>query len=328
MENRSHALATGAFIVLLGLSLIIVVAWFQGDHSEHVDYVVVSQNGVQGLNVKAPVKLRGVQIGQVASIAFDPEQPRQILVDITVLKSAPVTATTAAKLGYQGITGLSFIDLSDEGSGAATPRPPDSRIELRPSMLDQLASNGPRLLAGVGEVATRLNQVLSDENQKQLARSLNHLGDASASVAQLAQELRPAVASLQPLAARADGVLQRADGVIAGAGRTLQKFDGLASESTLLAQDLRQRTVALDRLAAAANQLQTTTARLELALLGADKPRTQPLVDTLGASALSVERAAATVGSLAEQPQSVLFGRPATPPGPGEPGFDATGKGR
>jgi phospholipid/cholesterol/gamma-HCH transport system substrate-binding protein len=280
--------------------------------------------------VKAPVKLRGVQIGKVASIEFDPQQPRQILIGIEVEKAAPVTATTTAKLGYQGITGLSFIDLSDEGTGpVSAARDPASRIELRPSLLDQLANGGPRLLTGVNDVAVRLSRLLSDENQREVTRTLTQLGQASGQVSQLVQDLRPAVLALKPLTDKADHEMQRADAVLHSAGQTLQKFEGLATESTLLAQDLRQRAVALDRLTAAANQLQTTTQRLELALIGVDKPRTQALVDTLGASAQSVQRAAANVGSLAEQPQGILFGRPALPPGPGEAGFDASeGKGR
>ena len=332
MENRSHALATGAFVLLLGLALVVVVAWFQGDHDETVSYTVVSQSGVSGLNVKAPVKLRGVQVGKVSSIGFDPAHPRQILVGIDVLKTAPVMAATTARLGYQGITGLSFIELSDESTDPSAPRDPAVAIELRPSLIDQLTLSGPRLLTGVNDVAQRVSRLLSDENQQQVKQTLVQLAEASGQMAQLARELRPAVQALQPLALQAGREIQNADAVLQSAGQTLTKFDGLATESTLLAQDLRQRAQALDSLTAAAQQLQTTTQRLELAMLGADRPRTQPLVDSLGSSAQAIERAAGSIGTLAQQPRNLLFGAPAVPPGPGEAGFDAAvsaaGKGR
>jgi len=312
MENRSHALATGAFILLLGLALVAVIAWFQGDHSVRVGYTVVSQTGVPGLNIKAPVKLHGVQVGKVESIGFDPQNPRQILVRIEVDKSAPMTTATVARLGYQGITGLSFIELADaDESTAAVPRAADSRIELRPSLLDQLSSASPRLLAGFSEATGRFNSLLSDANQQQLARTLLNLGDASAQLSALAQSLQPAA--------------QRADRVLQNAGGSLQKFDSLASEATVLSAELRQRLQALDRVGAAADQLRTTTQRLELALVGADKPRQQPLLEELGQAARSIDRAAA---GLDEQPQSLVFGRAGPPPGPGEAGFDANRKGR
>ncbi|MDN3922965.1 MlaD family protein [Roseateles violae] len=318
MENRSHALATGAFIVLLGAVLVAVVAWFQGDHRELASYTVLARQGVPGLNLKAPVKLHGVPIGKVEQIAFDPAQPRQIRVTIEVEKSAPVTTATFARLGFQGITGLSFIDLSDAEGVVAQARPPELPIELRPSLFEQLSGDAPRLMAGVNEVALRLNGLLSDANQRELARALANLGDASSSVAQLAQSLRPAAAALQPLAQRGDHLLLEAE-------RSLQRVDGLAGESTLLVQELRQRSLALDQMAVAARQLQQTTQRLELALVGANRLRQQPLVDELGLAARAVERSATGLG---EQPQSLIFGRAQAAPGPGEPGFDAGRGGR
>jgi phospholipid/cholesterol/gamma-HCH transport system substrate-binding protein len=320
MENRAHALATGAFIVLLGAALIVVVAWFRGDRSERIAYTIVAPRGVPGLNLKAPVKLQGMQVGKVEAIAFDPARPQQVLVTIEVDKTAPLTTATFARLGYQGITGLSFIDLADEEMEQKTvqARPPESRIELRPSLIDRLSSDTPRLLAGVNEAALRLNSLLSDANQRQLSQALGQLAEASSGVAQLAQALRPAAAALQPLAAHGDELL--------GEARvSLRRFDALAAESTLLAQELRQRAQALAQIDGAARQLQQTTQRLELALVGADRVRQQPLLDELGQAARAVERAAAELG---ERPQGLLFGRAASPPGPGEAGFDGSGGGR
>jgi phospholipid/cholesterol/gamma-HCH transport system substrate-binding protein len=84
MENKAHAIAAGLFLLLLGFALAASVAWFQGDRTERVHYTVVARSGVPGLNLKAPVKLRGVEVGYVDSIGFDPADPRQILVDIAV----------------------------------------------------------------------------------------------------------------------------------------------------------------------------------------------------------------------------------------------------
>lgn len=319
MENRAHALATGLFILLLGAALVAVVAWFQGDHDERVGYTVVARAGVPGLNLRAAVKLQGVEIGKVESIAFDPAEPRQILVGIQVDKDAPLTAGTYAKLGYQGITGLSFIDLiAPEEGPAGAPAVPGARLPLQPSLLDQLSNQGPRLMLGLNEAAQRLNRLLSDANQQQLTRTLAALGDAAGGVAQLSQQLAPAVASLPPLARRADGLMASAD-------RSLLRLDELLAQSGALAQELRQRAQALEQLGQAASQLQTSTQRLEQALVGnGGRARSQaPLVDDIGQASRSLERLA---GDLAEQPQSLIFGRAAPPPGPGEAGFEGRGR--
>lgn len=316
MENRAYALVAGLFVLLMGAALAATIAWFQGDAVERTRYVVVARTAVSGLNVKAPVKLRGVEVGKVESIVFDPADARQILVTIAVDKAAPLTGGTYAQLGLQGVTGLSFIDLSDSGNDTTRPTGDPPRIELRPTLFDHLATAGPSLLAMVNESARRVNQLLGDANQAELARSLARLGTAAEDVSRLVAALQPSAQALPGLLKRADGLIQRGDG-------TLARIDTLAGDGSLLTQELRTRAAALDRLGSAAQQLEATTRRLELALVGPMPLRQQPLLDDLSAAGRAVEQAA---GGLAERPQSLLFGRPPLPPGPGEAGFDARWK--
>ena len=317
METKSHVLATGLFVLLLGAATVGVIAWFQGDHRSTSTYTVVARSGVPGLNLKAPVKLNGVEIGKVDEIGFDPANPRQVLVQVEVAEGSPLSTATVAKLGYQGITGLSFIDMNDDGSVRdPKPLPARAHIELHASALDELAGNGPRVLTSIGQAAERVNQLLGDAHQRQLMHTLQSFDDAAQQLTQLAQALKPAAAQLTPLAQRADALLGRADG-------TLQHFDGLAQEAGQLARELRERSVALDHMAQAADQLQHTAERLEAAVVGPDKPAQQPLIDALNQAAHAVEKAAKQLDA---QPQGLIFGRPAPRPGPGEPGFDAQRK--
>jgi phospholipid/cholesterol/gamma-HCH transport system substrate-binding protein len=313
MENKAHALAAGAFLLLLGLALAASVFWFQGDRTERVRYTVVARSGVPGLNLKAPVKLRGVEVGWVDSIGFDPEDPRQILVGIAVDAAAPVSATTHAQLGLQGVTGLSFVSLEEADAKAALKRAtPGTRIALKPTLLDRLAESGPLLLAGFAETADRLNKLLSDDNREQLGRTLQRLDQTAADTSRL-------MAALQPSAHQLPGLMKDADTTAQRASSALREIETLAADSRALAQDLKARVAVLDRLDGAAVQLQTTSRNLELALVGDTPQRTRPLVADLSAASRSVERAAADLG---DQPQSLLFGRGPRPPGPGESGFD------
>lgn len=314
MENKAHALAAGCFLLLLGLALAACVAWFQGDRTERVHYTVVARSGVPGLNLKAPVKLRGVEVGFVESIGFDPQDPRQILVGIAVDASAPVSAGSHAQLGLQGVTGLSFVSLEEADASAPLQRAaPGARIALRPTLLDRLAESGPGLVAGFAETATRLNALLNDANRAQLTRTLVELERAATDTSRL-------MAALQPGARQLPGLLQDADRATQRADAALQRLEALAADGQQLAQDLRARTAVLDQLGSAAAQVQATSRNLELALVGDTPARTRPLLADIGAASRSVERAATELG---EQPQSLLFGRSGRPPGPGEPGFAA-----
>lgn len=312
MENKAYALAAGLFLLLLGLALAASVAWFQGDHTERVHYTVVSRSGVPGLNLKAPVKLRGVEVGWVDSIGFDPQDPRQILVGIAVDAAAPVSASTYAQLGLQGVTGLSFVGLEDaDVQGPLQRAAPGARIALQPTVLDRLSQTAPQLLAGLNDTVRRLNDLLSDGNRAQVTQALTRLNQAST-------EARELMAALQPGARALPALLKDADGAALRADAALRRIEQLAVDGQQLAQSLQARAAVLDRLDAAATQVQATSRNLELALVGDTPPRSRPLLVDLAAASRRIEQAALALG---DQPQSLLFGRSAAPPGPGEAGF-------
>lgn len=312
MENKAHALIAGLFLLLLGLGLAASVAWFQGDRTERVKYTVVARGGVPGLNLKAPVKLRGVEVGYVESIGFDPANPRQILVGIAVDAAAPVSTDAYAQLGLQGVTGLSFVSLEEADTQAPLRRAePGARLALRPTLLDRLAESGPGLVTGFAETAVRINALLSDDNRAQLARTLAGLQQAADDTSRLMAALQPGARQLPALLKDADDTAQRAQAA-------LTRIEALAADGQQLAQELKTRAKALDELQAAAAQVQATSRNLELALVGETAPRTRPVLADVSAASRSIERAA---NGLGDQPQSLIFGRGAQPPGPGEAGF-------
>ncbi|MBV8380481.1 MAG: MCE family protein [Paucibacter sp.] len=316
MENRSYALATGLFVLLMSATLLAVAMWFRGGHVSFAHYTVVARQGVPGLNFKAPVKYQGVEIGKVEDIEFDPQDSRQVLVDISVIEDAPLNSSTFAQLGYQGITGLTFIDLSDDRSRARGKLDDGARIELRPSLIDRLGDAGPQLLARAADAAERLDRLLGDANQQRVAQALTHLDEAAQQVAELAHALQPVAGELAPLASDSRKLVAHADA-------SLGHVDTLAEQSGQLVTTLQAKASALDQLATASAQLQRTVARLDAALVGPEHRADKPLIDELAQAAAAVRRSA---DQLSAEPQSLLLGHPATPPGPGEPGFKPPAK--
>ncbi|TFW21137.1 MlaD family protein, partial [Duganella callida] len=145
MENRSHALTTGFFTIVLLIAAILYGLWFNRDRVERVPYVIATAQSIPGLNPQAPVRYRGLEVGRVGGIAFDPKVAGQILVTLNINTDAPITTTTFAALGYQGVTGIAFIQLDDDKTGS--PLLPSSsdhpaRIPLRQGLLDQLDKRG------------------------------------------------------------------------------------------------------------------------------------------------------------------------------------------
>src|SRR6185295_11555578 len=115
MENRAYAFAVGLFTLLLGAGVVVAAMWLSGETEKRVGYTLESRYPVTGLNVQAPVRYRGVDVGKVETIQFSPDDPRAILVRVGVRSGTPLTRGTYAQLGSQGVTGLAYVILDDDG---------------------------------------------------------------------------------------------------------------------------------------------------------------------------------------------------------------------
>ena len=115
MENKSHALAAGAFVLAVAALLIGLAVWLMRDVTNTTAYEMVTDDAVSGLQPQAVVRFKGVAVGKVTSIGFDRGNRANVLVRIAVAPDAPITKSTFATLTYQGVTGLSFVQLDDAG---------------------------------------------------------------------------------------------------------------------------------------------------------------------------------------------------------------------
>ena len=118
MENKSHAFMAGLFTLVLLAAVAASVYWFNRDNRERVPYDLVAHTNVTGLNPESAVRYRGLAVGKVESIKFDPRTPGQILIRILVNEGTPMTQSTFATLSYQGVTGLAFVQLDDDVDAA------------------------------------------------------------------------------------------------------------------------------------------------------------------------------------------------------------------
>lgn len=304
MENRAHALAAGLFTLLLGLGVVATAAWFSGDTVEMTNYLLISRHPVSGLNVQAPVRFRGVTVGKVVSIGFNPLEPRLIQVEISVRSDTPLTQGTFAKLGSQGVTGLAYVILDDYGK---IPGPlvaegdKLAEIPVQQSFMDSLTESGQEMIGNFNEAAKRVNALLNDDNQRQLVGMVRNVDEMSARIASLATTLEPTARALPVLVGEAGIALKRADALMA---------------------NLNTRVEAFERAARGAERFGDSGAALSDAMLTETLPRLNLLADDLQRTSRGLER---TLHDLDEQPHSLIFGRNPLPPGPGEPGFGARG---
>jgi phospholipid/cholesterol/gamma-HCH transport system substrate-binding protein len=161
MENKAHALAAGTFVLALMALLVAMAVWLTRDKGERHLYDISTAQAISGLQPQAAVRFRGVPVGKVESIGFDPSAQGQVLVRISVDVNTPITRNTFAIITAQGVTGLGFIQLDDDAPqterlAANDANPP--RIPLRPGVVDQLLQQSATILGQVQQVSDPFDQ--------------------------------------------------------------------------------------------------------------------------------------------------------------------------
>jgi phospholipid/cholesterol/gamma-HCH transport system substrate-binding protein len=312
MENRSHALMTGFFTIALLVAAVLAGLWFNRDRSEKVPYEIVTTQSIPGLNPQAAVRYRGLEVGRVDDIIFDPRVTGQILIKLTVDAGSPITTTTFASLGYQGVTGIAFVQLDDDRTGSPLVHSDPqhvARIPLRPGLLDQLEKRGLAILEKTEHITASIDKLMSPQNQKTIVGAFDNIGKAAAAYGALP-------AKLEPTLARLPGLTDKLDNLAGSATSAAHNFDQLATRLQAPNGPIARLNTTVDRVG---TSLEGVTSDLELQTL----PHVTAMTDEAKTSLRAIKR---TATSLSDRPQSLLFGSPDAQPGPGEPGFVAPTK--
>lgn len=178
MNNRVNYTLIG-FLVLVGIGLMLGFTYWMlkpTKDSAVKYYTIYFNESVLGLNIDAPVKYRGISVGKVKELKINPKNSEQIEATVSVLKTTPIKVTTVAKLTAQGITGLTYINLSlgtelgkklqcHKGEKYPVIRTAPSFFSNFENSLNNVSS---RLTSTLG----RTEELLGTDNQEQIAKLL------------------------------------------------------------------------------------------------------------------------------------------------------------
>ncbi len=306
MENRAHALTAGLFTLVLGAALAAVAMWFSKDDMKLIPYVMTTSSSVTGLKAEAPVRYRGVDVGKVEDIAIETANNGRVRIRIGIREGTPITKSTYAQLGYQGITGLAYVLLGDDGKSKEALHSDSKQIaviRMKPSLMD----DGESLFGSIVEITDKVNQLLAEENQGRVRRTLAGLEELTQRASAATQKLAPSLEAMP-------GLITEAKGMAADARASLRKTDALIGSVNGLALKLDQRVDTLTHALASVEEVGVTAHAV-----GEDTmPRLNVLIDGLSKETRTLGR---VVNTLGDNPQSLVFGAPPGRPGPGEPGF-------
>ncbi len=190
MYERTNYLAVGVFIIVGALGLLAVGLWVGGvgQTVPMSRYTIIFERDVNGLNEGSPVRYMGVEVGQVTLIQLFPAEDAAIEVRIEIAASTPVDSGTYASLGYQGITGVAFINLAaepgEQGEIVVTAGHDHPVIPTRDVGIAALLNSSPEMLAQVNNVLNDFSILLSDKNLSAATRALENVEQFTGALAE------------------------------------------------------------------------------------------------------------------------------------------------
>jgi phospholipid/cholesterol/gamma-HCH transport system substrate-binding protein len=305
-DKVTYALV-GLFVAVLGTALIAGVLWLGagGPRPDYKVYQTYIPESVYGLSKDAAVTYRGVEVGRVTSIELDRENPQRVTLLLNIRRGTPIKVDTVATLEVQAITGLAHVDLSGGSPGAEMLKAAEGQaypvIDSKPSVLGTLDQTLGRLVEEFTETSERVNQMLSDENQRHLTRTL--------------ERTEQLVASLLARSEQLSQVLEGLGGIAEGARETSARLPALVAR-------LEKSAGALERMAddlgsagsAVGNAAVGTMERIDRATT-ALAPEAAAMLSELRQAAENLRRLSE---ALERDPSIVVYGARPPRPGPGE----------
>ncbi len=248
MEREANYVAVGAFVLLVVAMGALFVYWYSDAHDQRNfrRYEVYFDGSVSGLAVGGQVRYLGVDVGRVVGIKLDQRAADRVQVIVDIDTTAPISERTLAQLSLQGVTGLLFIDLFQQHPGALPERlmePVASEhypvIRSIRSNFDIFLSGLPQVAGQIGELATRGNKLLSNQNLAAINRLVANLDRAGATLpgaardaSELIAELREATAASRALIAKINAATETAGpDMVAAVARLRASAEHLASAS-------------------------------------------------------------------------------------------------
>jgi phospholipid/cholesterol/gamma-HCH transport system substrate-binding protein len=315
MENKSHAMVAGAFVLVVSALLAVLAVWLMRDNTERDLYEMSTSDTLSGIQPQGSVLFRGVPVGKIETIGFDTKIKGNVLIRVSIDHAAPLTKSVFASVASQGVTGLGFIQLDDTGESKERLVPNDEdppRIPLKVGGFAKLIKQSEVIMRQVEEVTTRVNKVLTDENLQAAAIAVKQVGSAAKDVSSLATSLQTTLdAQLGPQHVNFPAFVKNADA-------TLQSVRAATEEVTTTARRLNEKGGPLDKLSEGGAALASGVETFSASTL----PKLSEVADETARTMRQLRR---TVNNVDDNPQALIFGNGPPTPGPGEPGFSAHG---
>lgn len=255
METKVSYSLVGVFVLGLGAILIAGALWLASGGAWQKNYSTfwaIANESVAGLNLNAPVKYNGVDVGKVRRIDLDHTNPERVILSFAIEDGTPIKEDTIAVLKTQGLTGITYVELS----GGSRDSPPLRTvapnlypvIQTKPSLSARLENVLTQVLGKLDSTSSNINSILSAENQTSFKNILSNTAQATAQLGPLIDRVGRSADSVRKMgddvSKAGASASKAADGLGAGVQRlgseTLPEIEHLLGELGSLTGSLKR----------------------------------------------------------------------------------------
>lgn len=317
METKANYVLVGVFTLMVSLLAFAFVFWIArfGESRDSLELDVRIPGSVTGLSIGSQVLFNGIKVGDVRALHLDPSNPTMVIVKTRVNATTPITRSTTATLGFQGLTGLAYIELKGgrlDEPNLLTEAEKDgtvARIDADPSSINNLLATAQDIAARANSVLGQLEGFVKDargpltdtiNNTKTftdaLAKNANiiqELGENTGNINQIVTDAKEMMARLNAASVRVDAIMAKTDKLLSSDDK-----DGVVAQAKATLESIRQTSDNLDkRLAPIADNLQRFS--------GQGLRDVQSVVVD---SRRSIQRIEQAITDLERNPQRIIFG--------------------
>ncbi len=179
METRANYVAVGAFVLVFLVGIVVALLWFAGRQYQAGIFLLPDlflRAGDRARDGAPSCAYNGIDVGRVTNLAFDPQDPKLVVVTLQVRSDVALHEDSAASIESQGLTGVAYVEIAGGTKGAPLLQAKDGQeypvIPSKQSSLQRLFENTPQLVERFSVIADRLADFLSDDNRAALSETL------------------------------------------------------------------------------------------------------------------------------------------------------------
>lgn len=259
METKANYVVVGGFVLVCILGIVVALLWLAGmQYSQEFEYYQTNFKGpVTGLQKGTAVLYNGIGVGRVDDLSFDPNDPQNVIVILQVKPGLNLRTDSVATIESQGLTGGADVEITGGKASSPLLEPQAGQryaiIQSNSSGFTELEKSASQLIKKLNVAADRINDVLGDQNRKNIADTLSNLNVTMAALAKGSGDIDTTLKNVATDSYKLGPLISDADTGMTKFGQFSQDADDFVKSPALA--DLSDLTDEMKKLLTSVNKL-------------------------------------------------------------------------